>query len=124
MDKQIEELGVKANMIEAKLRRLVMGKNKFMEPCNCDDGVVYHFSNTLSHSNASFCLNCGGFISNDKEITITWTTDDVFTVAKEENINITEQQAIEILQNIKRQHDASIGINWDVIRCHLNMLGT
>ena len=61
---------------------------------------------------------------DNKKITITWHTDDVFAVAKEENINITEQQAIEILQNIKHQHDASIGINWDVIRCHLNMLGT
>ena len=63
-------------------------------------------------------------MEDNKKITITWSIDDVFTVAKEKGINIIEQQAIEILQNIKRQHDASVGINWDVIRCHLNMLGT
>ena len=59
-----------------------------------------------------------------KTISITWHIDDVLSQAKEKGINITEQQAIEILQNIKRNHDASIGINWDVIDCHLDMLGT
>ncbi len=63
-------------------------------------------------------------MEDNKKITITWTIDDVFSVAKEKGINIIEQQAIEILQNIKSQHDASIGINWDVIGCHLDMLGT
>jgi len=59
-----------------------------------------------------------------KTITITWHIDDVFCRAKEKGINITEEQAIEILQNIKHNHDATIGVNWDVIDCHLDMLGT
>ena len=36
-------------------------------------------------------------------ITITWSVDDVLDRAKENNIDITEQQAEEILQNMKSQ---------------------
>ena len=61
---------------------------------------------------------------SNKEITITWHIDDVISRARERGINIVDQQAIEILQNIKRSFDASIGINRDVIDAHLDMLGT
>ena len=56
---------------------------------------------------------------SEKEITITWHSDDVLDRAKNINIDITEQQAIDILQSIKSNHDASLGINWDVIDSHI-----
>ena len=56
---------------------------------------------------------------NDKTITITWHIDDVLSRAKETDMDITEEQAKDILQSIKHNHDASIGINWDVIDSHL-----
>ena len=45
------------------------------------------------------------------EISITWTIDDVLYIRP----NLTIDQAREVLQEIKLNHDASIGINWTVI---------
>lgn len=58
-----------------------------------------------------------------RQIAIIWDIADVHSRAKEQHINITDEQALEILHNMKRQHDASIGINWDVIDAHLDSLG-
>ena len=55
-------------------------------------------------------------------IIISWSTIDIIDRAKERDIKITEEQALEILNNIKRGHDCNIGINWDVIDCHIDML--
>jgi len=35
--------------------------------------------------------------------------------SRERGINLSGQQAKEILSNIKDKHDATIGVNWDVI---------
>ena len=59
-----------------------------------------------------------------RQIAIIWDIDDVLSRAKEKHINITEQQALEILHNIERHHDTEIGINWDTIDYHLDSLGT
>lgn len=57
-----------------------------------------------------------------REIKITWTTDDVFMKAQEMGIDITEEQAEEVLEKMERYHDASIGISWDVIASYLSDL--
>jgi hypothetical protein len=44
-----------------------------------------------------------------------WTTPDVISKGKELGYKITEEKAVEIWECIERQHDASIGINWDTI---------
>lgn len=54
-----------------------------------------------------------------KTITITWSTEDVLTRAEELEIDITEEQADQILEKMDREHDATIGINWDVIDTYL-----
>jgi hypothetical protein len=54
-----------------------------------------------------------------KTITIYWHTEDVLALAKEINIELTEQEADKIMGDIERYQDASIGINWDVIRTHI-----
>ena len=50
-----------------------------------------------------------------REIKITWTTDDVFLLADELGVELGEHEADEILDLLYRNHDASIGICWDVI---------
>ena len=52
------------------------------------------------------------------KITIEWHVDDV----KSLNENLTNEQCIAVLEQAKKTHDASIGINWDVIKCHVQML--
>lgn len=54
-----------------------------------------------------------------KTISITWSTQDVLDVAEQMGHNITEYQADYILDRIKIDHDACIGINWDVIEGHI-----
>lgn len=45
------------------------------------------------------------------EITITWHTDDVLSVRPD----LTKDQALDVLLECKSRHDASVGINWEVI---------
>lgn len=47
-----------------------------------------------------------------REITITWSIEDVQSVRQD----LTDEQASEVLLAVKRGHDATIGINWDVLR--------
>lgn len=54
-----------------------------------------------------------------KSINIIWSVEDVIERAKQENINLTETQALEILEDAKDNHDATIGINWDVLDYHI-----
>lgn len=48
-------------------------------------------------------------------ISIKWSTEDVLFKAEEMGIELTEKQADTILDNVEHYHDASVGINWDVI---------
>jgi hypothetical protein len=48
---------------------------------------------------------------NPREISETWSVEDVQSVHPE----LTDEQAMAVLQKVLDKHDASIGINWDVI---------
>ena len=52
-----------------------------------------------------------------KEISIKWCADDVKECAKQylDGILITDQEASDVLDYLYHKHDASIGINWEVI---------
>lgn len=52
-------------------------------------------------------------------ISIKWSTEDVLNKAQEMGIELTEKQADAILYNVEYYHDASVGINWDVIEFHI-----
>jgi hypothetical protein len=47
----------------------------------------------------------------DDEIAIIWSVEDVMM----ECDWLTEDQALEVLHDIDHNHDATIGINWEVI---------
>jgi len=48
-----------------------------------------------------------------KSISITWHIDDIRAI--ENGQDLTDDQCYDVLCNIKKHHDANIGINWDVI---------
>lgn len=50
------------------------------------------------------------------QISIVWGVDDVLETARTCNVKLSKDQAREVLQLLERRHDATIGINWDVIR--------
>ena len=54
-----------------------------------------------------------------KTITIKWSTDDVLIRAEDMGVEINEKQGDEILQNVFDNHDANIGVNWEVIEFHI-----
>jgi len=55
-------------------------------------------------------------VTEDKDtIVIKWTVEDVIQQGEDWEIYLTDNQAREVLQELKHAHDATIGINWDVI---------
>jgi hypothetical protein len=54
-----------------------------------------------------------------KTITIKWSTNDVLSRAEDMGVEITSEQGDEILQNVFDNHDATIGVNWEVIEFHI-----
>lgn len=55
-----------------------------------------------------------------KKIQIIWSTEDILGYAHEMNVDISEHDAEVILDNIYNFHDATIGVNWDVIGSHID----
>jgi len=54
-----------------------------------------------------------------KTISIKWSTDDVLGTAESMDIELTEQEADNILEEMERCHDAELGINWLVIESYI-----
>jgi hypothetical protein len=54
-----------------------------------------------------------------KEIKITWSTDDVLMRSDEIEVELTEDEADIVLDQLYEHHDASIGICWDVIDSYI-----
>jgi len=49
-----------------------------------------------------------------------WCVEDVLDRAEERGINISRREAEEIIDDIHKNTDATIGINWDVIDAYLD----
>ena len=54
------------------------------------------------------------------EISINWH----FTDIQEVDDSLTNDEARQVLQLIKKNHDATIGINWDIIRAWIDYFKT
>jgi hypothetical protein len=48
-----------------------------------------------------------------------WQVDDVQMRAEALSVELSDQEAVDVVENIDRRHDAEIGINWDVLDCHI-----
>ena len=51
---------------------------------------------------------------DEGQIAIIWSVEDVMM----ECDWLTEEQAMDVLHGLEYNHDATIGINWEVIRYH------
>lgn len=47
-----------------------------------------------------------------RQITIIWSVEDV----QSERPDLTDEQAMDVLERVKHKHDATIGVNWDTLR--------
>jgi hypothetical protein len=57
-------------------------------------------------------------LAKHREIAVIWCIEDV----QEVRPDLTYDQGWEVLQQSKHKHDSTIGINWDVLDCHADML--
>ena len=58
----------------------------------------------------------------DDKAAFVWTVADIMDYAEEQGKQITENQAKQILDSLLDRHDASVGVNWDVIDAHLDFV--
>ncbi len=56
--------------------------------------------------------------SRDLSIAVVWHIEDVLQVRPDLNKN----QAWEVLRSVKRNHDANVGINWEVLSATAEVL--
>lgn len=63
-------------------------------------------------------LDLNAMLGAHRQIAVVWSTEDVLEVRPD----LTKDQAWQVLQATRRGHDATLGINWDVLRCHADML--
>lgn len=54
----------------------------------------------------------------DDEIAIIWSAEDVLSIRDD----LTPEQALEVLEQAEHKHDATIGINWDVLHHHADWM--
>ena len=48
----------------------------------------------------------------DRQIAIIWSVEDVQSV----RMDLSDEQAMVVLREVKRTHDANIGVHWDTLR--------
>lgn len=73
--------------------------------------------------NAGISMQTLKELAEGTQIASRWHIDDVIGRARERKIRVSSAQAKDILGNIERKHDATIGINWDVIDSWIDMEG-
>ena len=53
------------------------------------------------------------------KIEIVWTIEDIASIAFEMGLCLTLEEASRILMSVKKNHDASVGVNWTVLETHI-----
>jgi hypothetical protein len=69
-------------------------------------------------SSAPCDIDLHELLANRRQIASIWSIEDVQSIRPD----LSEEQAWEVLQAADRHHDATLGINWDVLACHAEML--
>jgi hypothetical protein len=57
-------------------------------------------------------------LAGRKQIAVIWSIED----EQEVRPDLSEDQCWDVLKSAKHDHDATLGINWDVLECHAQML--
>ena len=57
-------------------------------------------------------------------VAVFWQKEDVIWRAEDRGLSLSDEKAGQIVEALESNHDACIGINWDVIDFHLDDLET
>jgi hypothetical protein len=63
-------------------------------------------------------LDIDALLAERRQIAVVWCIEDVQSIRSD----LDDDQAWEVLEAAKRYHDATIGINWDVLNCHAGIV--
>jgi hypothetical protein len=63
-------------------------------------------------------IDVHALLAERRQIAGIWHIEDVQSVRPD----LTDDQAWQVLQAVRRNHDASLGINWDVLECNADIL--
>jgi hypothetical protein len=68
-------------------------------------------------------IDLHGVLTNSGRVGITWSESDIIDVADISLKEIlTEKEINTVMHRLESFHDANIGINWDVIKCQIQMV--
>ena len=59
---------------------------------------------------------------NEEICLIIWSLEDVEHQAKEDGVELTDQECVDVLGMLKKYHDCSYGISWDTISSHIDTI--
>ena len=73
----------------------------------------------------TFKYNDNGFNSNNS-IAIVWHIDDVKATVKDsagwyKGLELTDDECMEVLWHVNKNHDAEHGVGWETIRCAIEI---
>jgi hypothetical protein len=63
-------------------------------------------------------IDIHALLAERKQIAVVWCTEDV----QEVRPDLTDDQAWEVLQNVRRNHDATSGVTWETLEIVAQML--
>lgn len=63
-------------------------------------------------------IDIDAWLAERSQIAVIWCIEDV----REVRPDLNDEQGWQVLEACKHQHDANIGINWDVLRCQAHLL--
>lgn len=52
-------------------------------------------------------------------INVFFSVEDIVSTADSMNITLSVEQIRKVQTNIAHTHDANVGVNWEVIKCHI-----
>ena len=67
---------------------------------------------------ASTGIDIDATLAAREQIAAIWCVEDVLEIRPD----LTKEQAMDVLRKAEKHHDATIGINWDVLHCHADWL--
>ena len=74
---------------------------------NLDDLLTFR-----RNAPATIAINIHEQLATKRQIAIIWSIEDV----QEVRPDLTEEQAWEVLEQVKHAHDATIGISWETLQ--------
>ncbi len=85
-----------------------------------DEDALAKAADAIAEADAAGVLpaDIQAILAERREIAVGWSVEDV----QEIRPDLTAEQAWEVLQAAERGHDATVGINWEVLECYAEHL--